>query len=92
MCCENCRVWGDCNMGCASQEVSKQRGIRRDIPFGTCSVFGCLPFCSSSLPFFPNGSHLNHSKWPLFVRNSAPSGPTNLKHSCLSGDLYYLSV
>lgn len=92
MCCENCHVWGDCNMGCVGQEVSRRRGAGRDVPFRTWSVFGHLPFCPSSLPFFPNGSYLNHSKWPPCVRNSAPSGPSNLKHSCISGELYYLSV
>lgn len=92
MCCENCHVWGDCNMGCVGQEVTRRRGAGRDVPFRTWSVFGHLPFCPSSLPFFPNGSYLNHSKWPPCVRNSAPSGPSNLKHSCISGDFTtYLS-
>ena len=29
MCCENCHVWGDCNMGCVGQEVTRRRGAGR---------------------------------------------------------------
>lgn len=91
VCCENCQVWGDCNVGWVGQGAGSCKKKKKGS--GTRNGFGYLSFLTpgpSSLPFFPEGSCPSLLDTVSLQSILLPLVPATSHVHCFSGDLWYL--